>query len=397
MTSQEQAIFFELLRAALWEREADLRVFQGDWSWERLLQAYQDHALMGVVAHTILNLPNNYQPDFRLQQFIFQTVGSLVQTRQKHNQVIATILSDFEQEGCHPVLLKGQGLASLYPSRCIRTIGDIDIYVTPSKYDVAKTLINKHADAEEISHAAEIEAEHHYKIKIEDVIFEIHHLAGDPGNPNYKKRFHVESAKYLTPEKISTAILNLDNGNKEIPIPSIQFNVWYIFNHLVHHFAGQGVGLRQFCDWFLVLKAFTQVANEEDYRNLKHILDSIGLMRAWRILGGILVNQFKFPSCDYPFYSEKWAEKSQGYILSEIVEGGNFRFQSYKHNSFLEPHGSKRIFNRLKNAYLGTRPLKIVSTAYSYQVLFQYILFGINGLMYRHFNVSLLSRKKNTN
>jgi len=389
LNKQEQVIFFELLRSALWEREPDLSVFSGDWAWESILSSFNDHALLGVVADTITNLSPEYLPNVEQQQLIFLTVANLIQTHKRQDLLITKLFAELETVGCQPILLKGQGLAALYPKRCIRSCGDIDIYVCPVQFEKAKAVMNDHADTEEIAYAEEIEAEHHYKITIEGTIIELHHLAGDPGNPKYKTQFQQNAAAYLVPEKCDKITIDSPNGKVSVLVPSKEFNVWYIFNHLVHHFAGQGVGLRQFCDWLIVLKNYNpQPAITLNL--LTHNLKNIGLLRAWKILGGILVNQFGFPAALYPAYDAKQAHKSQGFILRELIEGKNFRFGSYNTDLTEQKHGLRRVFSALYACYRGSRPLVIVSRTYSFRVFLKMVLYGINGIIYRHFHVSFM-------
>ena len=39
----------------------------------------------------------------------------------------------------------------------------------------------------------------------------------------------------------------------DIPVPPLEFDVLFIFLHMYKHFVLEGVGLRQLCDWAIVL------------------------------------------------------------------------------------------------------------------------------------------------
>lgn len=383
MNRQEQTIFFELLRAALWEREVDLRVFQGEWSWERLLLSFQSHALVGVVAHTILNLPADYQPDVRQQQFIIQTVASLVQTHQQLNQATCEMMSLLEDAGCSPILLKGQGLTAYYPKHCLRTCGDIDIYVGPDKMQLALDTIGKKAQKEGWKISDVHETNHHYQFSLNGMIYEIHRYPGIAGNLHYRHEFQQVALPRLQPALTQFENLQTPVGSIAVRVPSPQFNSWYIFNHLLQHYREGGVGIRQFCDWLLVLRSMDTTETGDLASHLSEILSQIGLKRAWIILGGILVYQLGLPSDAFPLFDASMATRSQGHILQEIVEGHNFRFRSATEGYKQLPHGIRRIWSGMKEVYLIARPLTVISPLYPLSYMIYRMRFGVNGVVER--------------
>lgn len=367
LNKQEQDIFLEILCSALWEREPNLSLFRGEWTWHNIVAAFDEHALLGVVANTILGLPADHLPDAQLQQFMMMKVANMMQTHLQHNSAIATVFAEFEAAGCSPVLLKGQGLATLYPKGCVRANGDVDVYVGTACYEVAKQIICTHADEDVAKHAIENEIERHFKITTTDGIkFEVHRNAGEAANLLYNNVYLRTAAKCLLPENTATATLKLPEGEVVVRVPDMRCNVWHNLNHLVGHFGGEGIGLRQFCDWLLLVRQFTQQATDEDYQQLRQALKQIGMLHAWQVLGGILVHQLQFPAKDFPFYSEKLAQKSQGLVLQEVMSGGNFRFQSRERSSIPVPHGLRRIIRVAHNLHRTSKPLAVISDFYPY-------------------------------
>lgn len=378
LNKQEQDIFLEILCSALWSREPKLPLLSGDWSWHNIVAAFDGHALLGVVANTILGLPSDRLPDAQLQQFMMMKVANIMQTHLLHNAAIAAVFAEFEAAGCSPVLLKGQGLAALYPEGCLRANGDVDVYVDPKRYDVAKQIICSHADERDGKDAMGKELGHHFQIFTADGIeFEVHHQPGEAANKFYNKVYLRLAAKCLLPENTSTVTLPLPEGKAEVRVPDVRCNVWHNMNHLMHHFAGDGIGLRQFCDWMLLIRQFTQQATDEDYRQLRQTLKQIGMLHAWQVLGGILVHQLQFPAEDYPFYSEKLAQKSQGLVLQEVMSGGNFRFHSHDNSHQSLPHSLRRIILVARRMYSSSKPLAVISDIYPYYHICRCWMIGI--------------------
>lgn len=367
MNKQEQDIFLEILCSALWERETDVSLFRGSWSLRNVVEALDEHSLLGVVANTILRLPGGLQPDAQLQYFMMMKLANMTQTHLEHNSAIATVFAELEAAGCSPVLLKGQGLATLYPKGCVRSSGDVDVYVDPARYDVAKQILCTHADEEEVKRAIKDESVMHLHITTTDgVIFEVHRHAGKPANIFYKNAYLRIGAKCLLPENTSTVSLKLPEGSTVVRVPDVKCNVWHNLNHLALHFEETGIGLRQFCDWLLVLRQFIQQAKEEDYEQLRLTLKQIGMFHAWQVLGGILVHQLQFPAKDFPFYSEKMALKSQGLVLQEVISGGNFHFHSHSNTRQSLPHGLRRIIRVARGIHSSSKPMVVISDYYPY-------------------------------
>lgn len=393
MTKQEQTIFFELLQAALWEREVELQVFQGDWSWERLLQAFHNHAILGVVAHTILSLPDSYLPNQKQSTFVIEYCANLFQTHQHHKSIIIDIFKKLELSGCNPILLKGEGLASLYPKTCIRSCGDIDIFVGPQKFQTAKRVINGFSTPEEISAAEKMEAEHHYHIHSNGIVFEIHKYPGIAADLSYRRVYQEISTQLLLTNQSSILLSTTISSNQfAIQVPSVEYNGWYLFNHLAQHFRDDGVGIRQFCDWLIVLKNNCSFSNNNEF-NLEQLLLQIGMKRAWTILGGILVFQLGLPASDFPLFDKNKANMSQGFILSEIVNGRNFGFKSSNSDYKNIPHGFRRLLLSLKNLYCSSRPLYIISPSYPFRNFFYRLRFGLNGLLLRNLHFSIIKKQ----
>lgn len=254
MNQRERLIFFELLRSALWEHEVDTTVFEGDWIWGNILQAFQKHSLLGIVSDVIMKLPTDYLPDEQQQSFLFMNTANLVIGHQRLNSAIHDSFKQLEEAGCSPILLKGQGLTHLYPKTCVRSYGDVDIYVGPEQMERAQQVFKNIATPEAIKKADKGDVDHEYKIVIDDVIYEIHRYPGGAGNKNRREVFNRLSLDALNPQNIVQVSLNTLNGSFLISVPSRQVNAWFIFNHLVQHFHVNGVGLRQFCDWMMVLR-----------------------------------------------------------------------------------------------------------------------------------------------
>ena len=119
MTKTEQDIFFALLRSAIWEKPVEMEYNKGkEYSWLNILQAFADHAILGVVANAVMHLPEEYLPEEELQQEILQYASDTKKLNEEFDTAVVESFELLQKNGLHPVLLKGQGLSALYPKSC---------------------------------------------------------------------------------------------------------------------------------------------------------------------------------------------------------------------------------------------------------------------------------------
>lgn len=323
MNKTEQHIFFHLLRTALWQREPDATPFQSeDWQWRNILIALDNHALLALAADAIMTindmLPASKQLNPMQSMNLMQHCASVAQTHYDLNAAVIKSFVQLQQAGCTPILLKGQGLATLYPIKNTRSCGDIDIYVGKQQFTKACHVIDEYCGNP--YHEEEVQdGDIHYKTSIGNIEFEIHHSASYTSIPSIWDEYNQWAAEWLVPEKC----MQTDISDTKVATPPYQFYVIYIFEHLLKHLRYEGVGVRQFIDWAMLLynamntSALSVPTLEKDLRRF-HLLD------AWQVLGGILVYQIGLPKDKFPLWKERKARQSQGKNLDFIVECGNF-------------------------------------------------------------------------
>ena len=282
MNQTERDIFFCLLRISLWNREPDKFHLQGlldrsDFSWPSILKSFEEHALLGVVADTILSLSEHTLLNEHQKNLIIQYVANSHQLHFKTLQVLVEVFEKFEEIGCNPILLKGEGLAQLYPSRCLRACGDVDVYVGSKDFDKAVACLNSMCEERDLNHA--VLSRHDYSIKYKGILFEIHFKPGYATVDKAEQRFQELANYWLVPEKCQTITIL----GKQFLIPAAQYNIIYVFEHLARHFRNSELGIRQFLDWALLLE-------KKDFQEsiLKKNLEELFVLDAWKKLGGVL-------------------------------------------------------------------------------------------------------------
>ena len=316
MSNLQSSLIFPLLRVALWHRAEDQQqlealLAQEKEPWPSVLAMLDEHALLGVVTDAILSLPAELQPEAQQQGELMQELASMSQCRYKTQQAIAEVFTRLEEAGCHPILLKGEGLAQLYPERIQRACGDVDVYVGEEAFGQAVACINALCTPEAVAQGKY--GNHDYSIEYRGIPFEIHFKPGYAAVERCEEQFQQLSRTWLVPERCYHITLL----GEEVLIPAPQYNILYVFEHLARHYRNAELGIRQFLDWTLVLDRLTF-----DKATLRHDLEQLGELTAWQRLGALLQ---QYLGVKYvPFIDAAPDPQRTDKLLSAVMRRGNF-------------------------------------------------------------------------
>ena len=337
-----EEVFFEIVRSALWRTPAEIPSDFTDWA--SLIRLAKAQALMGLVGDVLLTTPHIISsfPPVVVQKLQEIPMNSMAMHTMLNNTVIL-VVTQLRKHGIEPVLLKGQGIARYYAVPELRQCGDIDIYVGEENYEAAyhalMPIVTEIDDRDTIYKEVK-----HFHAKAGSVLIEVHRFADVNAYPKLDKVYQ----KYAS-EGLSRNLVAVDFGGVTVHTPSDDFNVYYIFNHLWHHFMTYGVGLRQLCDLASFLN--THVVDEE---YLHKLLTEMKALSSWNAVGNLLVSYLGLPSDKMPFYSPmpKWKVRL---MLRIILNEGNFgqgtSFTRVRSKNYLREKVTS-LFGHLKRQFL---------------------------------------------
>lgn len=300
------------------------------------IEQAENHGVLGLMADSLLR---SKSCSAQRMAYVLQFTGHIAQTHHQIRDVLADITQRYEDEGLHPILLKGEHLASFYDNPLTRSCGDIDLIFCAEEADRA-CLLAEHwtrTNGGVIVPAGTVEERmRHLHVIYHGVNIEIHYPLWESANTLHTQQFIKLSNTYLHPDNCEW----FDFGYGKILVPTLQYNLIYMTDHMCHHLLKEGISLRQICDLAAALHRGYQII---DQARLRKELQECGLLRAWQILGGIIVKQLGLPSREFPFYNEHRAQLSQGKLLQSILKGGNFgRYGGEGRDYRLLPHGWPR-------------------------------------------------------
>ena len=274
--------FFALVRAGLWGEaganlNVDLNLNEGV-EWEKIYQLAQEQSVQGLVLEGIEWFKNhNLNADLDLnipKVLLLQWIGEVQVIEQRNkdmNVFIAELIEKLRKADIYALLVKGQGVAQCYEKPLWRCSGDVDLFLSGSNYENAKTLLlttASHVDEEGIS-------EKHLGMTIDDFVVELHGTLH--GGLSSKVDGELDEVKNDTFYKGNVRSWN--NNGVQIFLLSAENDVFYVFTHFLQHFYKEGVGLRQICDWCRLLYTYRDSLN---YELLESRIKRAGLMSEWK-------------------------------------------------------------------------------------------------------------------
>lgn len=312
-----EKVFFGLIRSSLWGTEVEIP--EGFSEWDRVFRLAKEQSMLGLVAKRVMDMQDLFaslseKVQAKLKKFLITNM----MTHSRLNSVLVHVVAAFEKEGINPVLLKGQGVASNYPTPELRQCGDIDLYVGVEGFLKSHEVLKSIAD--ELDDLSTLHAPvKHYHASVGSVMIEVHQYA----EIHSSSSFNAIYQKYAD-AGLRDSLVKVRFGEVDVNTPSDNFNAFYIFNHLWDHFMSGGIGLRQVCDWMMFMHSR---AGKIDRNYLKNVLDEMNLMLPWQTFGCIAVDVLGMPSSEFPFYDSGLRRKSE-IVLKRILREGNFGQQT---------------------------------------------------------------------
>lgn len=220
---------------------------------------------------------------------------------------LSDILDDAGFKHC---ILKGQGNAEMYPEPLLRTPGDIDVWVDADEKIVLDFVRRRYPEV--------VECYKHIEIPVfDDVPVDVHMTPLKFYCPKYDKRLQ----RWISERKKEQFEhgIHLTGGEKEINVPTAQFNAVYQLGHMLIHLYDEGIGLRHLVDYYYVLKGLE--CSDKERTEIVGDLKSLGMLRFARAV--MWIENEVLGLRDEGCIVEP-DEKLGRRLLEDVLEGGNF-------------------------------------------------------------------------
>ena len=318
--------FFALLRLAMTGEQFDSVPTAEEWS--EFYQMAGQQSVTGLCYTAFPHLTKAQLPPVELMVRWMGEAEDIRRMNELQNQEAARLTRLFTEAGRRSAILKGQANARLYPDRLSRQVGDIDIWVEGGKKGVVALLMELGLVTELGSTSVDgkpTASYHHVHLPPtkDHIVVEVHFR---PSSGNFNPFTNRRLQRWLEQE-IGSSCQPVDEG---FNVPSVRFALMMQLSHIQRHFLVVGIGLRQICDYYWLLKNST----EEDRREVASHLSSFGLRFTASALMWVLHEVLHLDEdlmlCPPDSYRGEW-------MLREIMAGGNFG-----HHAGREKHGTLR-------------------------------------------------------
>lgn len=312
-----QELLLALLRAQLWLKPVhDIVLPSSLDEWDELINLGYKQTVICFIAKACLRHPESCNIPSDIKEEFVAVLEENKRIHEYHNSVLIELITKFEEQGLHPILLKGQGIAQMYPEPELRQCGDIDLYFRPDEFDLALSFMKT---IEDDGSNGRLDYKH-YDTKYYGIEVELHRRTVKMPNPWHNKAFQC----LTTEQMISTD--NISVNSCCISVPNFQYNIIYSLIHALHHFEKQSISLRQICDFMILvnhsMKSF-------DVKQSRSDLSRFGLLRFWNVMLTLMSEYFYMPIDESLF-----VRKSQACILMHTsMNTGACCFRGLDYNS----------------------------------------------------------------
>ena len=320
-------------------------------------------------------------PDEALMQ-LKQACMQNMMMQQEMKGVLATAWDALSNGGVQPVLLKGFGLANLYPQPHLRQWGDIDIYVGADGYHTAADVLRKTFPD---SPCFEEEEEYfkHWNINIGNTAIEAHRVSAVLVHPCDMRLW-----QRLERDAMAKAE-DIDAEGMKLRIPEYRFNILFVFLHSWHHFTESGSAtMKQLCDLALLLHSASLLPHTSSLLPLpssllpltlylRHHLRRLRLTQVWQAYAYIMVTYLGLPADRCPLYTPKAAKRGER-LLSRIINPTHYT----RHTKHHTPHNILlRKLSTLRNKIHDSLQTWDMSPIYALHDIMGKILEGLGRLL----------------
>lgn len=346
-------LFYQLLRVAL-GRQVCLSHTLNEQEWKTLYELAKKQSLIGVCFAGVQKLQTQRQEPPEMTYLTWMGMAAKIQ---QQNEVVSRQCVELQArlagDGFSSCILKGQGVGALYRVHendnnqnssdlsMLRQSGDIDVWVDTDE-EGALRWVKKYQEN------LDFDYKHVHLDVIEGTSVEVHYRPSTSRVPWYMRR-----VEQFTREKACwTNAVALGDGM--VNVPSLEFNMVFILQHIFGHLFAEEMSLKQYLDYYFVLKqAHEEGADvQEAYRwMLRMGMGSFAKATMW-----LLREVFGMP--------EEWmiceADADEGRFLLDRVMAKEQKAKSGEHGS-VRWHLSVFWAQQSKNLHLLTHyPLEVL-------------------------------------
>lgn len=303
--------YLAFLRYAI-DDDADVPSCMSLIDWDGLLEFSQQQSIVGVMFHGMDKLPPhcaNHPDRYTVAKWYANNCIVVDNNRKVFRDASQLTLFLLRKGNTKACVLKGQANALMYPDPYMRTPGDVDLWTLMEPVQLLRFVK---------SLGVEMNIEYHHIdfSAFTETPAEIHFFPSFMGNLFYEWRLRRYFSR-VKGEQFETLVTLPDDAGK-IFMPTDSFSRIFQLSHIMHHFFFEGIGLRQFIDYYYLLRR--GFSREEQARQIK-LLKQLNM---YKFAMGVMWIMKHVLGLDDQYLLVEPGEKVGKMLLNEILQSGNF-------------------------------------------------------------------------
>ena len=331
-------LFFNLIRCGMGKCDCLSRV-PGAVEWGELFEIAKKQTLLGIAFAGIERLPQKQRPPKDILLQWYKMCMLIKKCNADLNRKCVAVSQKFRSEGFENCILKGQGLAQLYPDPTLRTPGDIDIWLGGGDKKAIEYVRRYFPECKPTYH--------HVDFPIApDLEIEIHYRPSWAYSPFVNKRL----------QRFFSSVANEQFGNYvntpegAFPVPDLAFNRVYVLLHIYRHLFFEGIGMRQILDYYYVLQ------QEMDDAEKRAFIADLRRFKLMKFAGALVYVMQQMFGLEQKQTFIRPNRKLGKFVLKEVLVAGNFGKYDHRYSLGKHEYSFKRTVEMMRrNMTLITR------------------------------------------
>ena len=280
-----------------------------DIDWMKFMAWAEEQGVVGIIyggiqrAGKALNIPFDD---------LMEWVGYAQQIEGQNwsvNKQCVELVKELKQDGFNGCILKGQGVALLYPNPSLRIPGDIDIWLEGGRDKIMGYVTEKYGHLLERYHHVEL------PVKEDAASVEVHFTPSYMFSWRSNKRLQEWFNKHADSQFRNE--VRLPNSEGTVAVPTNEFNLVFLLSHIYRHLFSEGIGLRQVIDYYYLLKSDVAMSKPDLRETLRYL-------RLDKFAGALMWVLHQRLGLDKQYLIAEPNEKEGRFLWNEIMIGGNF-------------------------------------------------------------------------
>lgn len=264
--------------------------------WQEIQTVAEKQGLYAVVLDGIEKLPESSRPP---QVVLLEWIGEVLQRYEyryeQYSKAISELANFYNCHGLKMMVLKGYACSLNWPKPEHRPCGDIDIWQfgRQKEADAALTAWFKSSNDSKVKGFKIDNSHHHHSVFYwRNFMVENHY---DFVNVHVRKSSKELEDMFKELGKDDSHFVEL--YGEKVYIPSPNLHALFLIRHMVSHFVGANISMRQVLDWAFFVEKHTK---EVDWNWLLSILDRYHMRGFFNCINAISVEDLGFDVSIFP-------------------------------------------------------------------------------------------------